>query len=219
MVSGQGWACQADGCSRQIPTTIIFCDKHWALLPVENRRQLWGSIRPGDKPNAACRRAEAQAIRVIREAERRKETERTVVTIPRKIRESLVRYECMVGDIDAILLQAQPSMIQKLPYIGPGVHGHMVEQGNVTYIPMIVAHTPGSGEVGRWLSSLAQERTWKIPCVISQRLRGMLTRRGWETIIEKVTSAHVPPGEPVILGDNVEVFVRWARSWPQGLQI
>jgi hypothetical protein len=64
--------------------------------------------------------------------------------------------------------------------LAPGVLGYTVEADGVLYIPVIMAEEEGSGDVGRYLDSLPRDRTVKVPGVQSDRLRGMLERRGFE---------------------------------------
>jgi len=72
----------------------------------------------------------------------------------------------------------------ELDTLGEGVEGYTVEKDGATYIPLVIATHPGSGQVGRWLDGLDPARTWKIPNITSGRLHGMLTRRGWEVTSE-----------------------------------
>ena len=66
---------------------------------------------------------------------------------------------------------------ENLDVLAPGVLGYAVEADGMIYIPVIVAEREGSGDVGRFLDSLSPRCA--IPCVISERLLGMLDRRGW----------------------------------------
>jgi hypothetical protein len=63
--------------------------------------------------------------------------------------------------------------------LAPGVRGYVVEDDGVIYIPMVVSTEPGKGNVGSFLDALPKQRTIKFPNVISARLEGMLTRRGY----------------------------------------
>ncbi len=63
--------------------------------------------------------------------------------------------------------------------IAPGVLGYTIEHGETTYIPLVIAKTPGSGDVSRWLNSLLRTRTYCFPNVLNPRLDGMLRRRGF----------------------------------------
>jgi hypothetical protein len=87
-----------------------------------------------------------------------------------------------------------------LDVMGEGVLGYTVEHEDATYIPLIVATHPGTGEVGRWLDELSGNVTWKIPTVVSGRLAGMLERRGWVLTVEHSEEFGA-----------VEVYVRRAR--------
>lgn len=69
----------------------------------------------------------------------------------------------------------------QLPEVAPGVLGFirdMVEGPLI--IPMVIAKHQGAGDVGRWLDGLAQDRTIIVPAVVSDRLAGMLLRRGFQ---------------------------------------
>ncbi len=78
--------------------------------------------------------------------------------------------------------------------LGPGVFGYAMEHDGAIYIPVMRATDPGSGQVGAFLDRLPPEV--RIPNVLSSRLRGMLTRRGWRSIAEIDES-----------GESVSVFV------------
>lgn len=64
-------------------------------------------------------------------------------------------------------------------HLAPGVNGYQVVTPRANYIPMLMATEEGHGDVGRFLDGLDRTQTWKIPCIISGRLIGMLERRGW----------------------------------------
>ena len=68
-----------------------------------------------------------------------------------------------------------------LDRLGPGVLGYAMRHsgpaGPELWVPMIVAEREGTGSVGRFLAALP---AWTAtPNVTSDRLRGMLQRRGW----------------------------------------
>jgi hypothetical protein len=64
--------------------------------------------------------------------------------------------------------------------LAPGVTGYTVDMPDGTLnVPYVQAERPGSGDVGRYLDSLARDRRVCVPCVISARLQGMLERRGF----------------------------------------
>lgn len=65
-----------------------------------------------------------------------------------------------------------------------GVWGHRFDTPDGIYIPVINAIRPGSGEVGRFLDSLPRDRRVVFPTVLSERLRGMLERRGFVASVE-----------------------------------
>lgn len=69
--------------------------------------------------------------------------------------------------------------------LAPGVRGYAILKTNgLLYIPVIEAVAQGSGDVGRFLDSLPLNV--RIPNVCSERLEGMLKRRGWTMYIELV---------------------------------
>ena len=61
--------------------------------------------------------------------------------------------------------------------LAPGVRGYSYRRGKEIVIPLIVAEIEASGDVGRFLDSLAY--CCVITTVTSSRLRGMLMRRGF----------------------------------------
>ena len=80
--------------------------------------------------------------------------------------------------------------------LAPGVFGYAMEHEGAIYIPVMRATDPGSGQVGAFLDRLPPNA--RVPNVLSNRLRGMLTRRGWRPSAEIDET-----GESV----SVEVFV------------
>ena len=66
-----------------------------------------------------------------------------------------------------------------LSEIGPGVLGYTVEVEGALWIPFLMADRPGHGDVGRYLDDLPRDRAVKVPNVLSDRLAGMLRRRGF----------------------------------------
>jgi hypothetical protein len=83
--------------------------------------------------------------------------------------------------------------------LAPGVMGLAIEHEGAVYIPVIRAMREGSGDVGRFIDSLSDR--CRISNVVSNRLLGMLCRRGWEPVFENDEN----------LGD-VKVWVRKARK-------
>lgn len=63
--------------------------------------------------------------------------------------------------------------------LAPGVLGYSLDTPTGIYIGVISADTPGSGDVGRYLDSLPHDRRVVVPNVLSDRLAGMLERRGF----------------------------------------
>ena len=67
-----------------------------------------------------------------------------------------------------------------LTLVAPGVKADIHDEGiRGIYIPVIMALVPGSGDVGRYLDALPRDRRIVFPTVISNRLIGMLERRGF----------------------------------------
>lgn len=63
--------------------------------------------------------------------------------------------------------------------LAPGVFGAVTIEGGVVLIKMLGAETEGSGDVGRYLDTLPWDRPVRAVNVISDRLAGMLKRRGF----------------------------------------
>lgn len=64
--------------------------------------------------------------------------------------------------------------------LAPGVRGFTFEKEGILFIPLIVAEKEGNGDVGRFLDRLSMRCL--IMEVTSDRLRGMLERRGYVKI-------------------------------------
>lgn len=63
-----------------------------------------------------------------------------------------------------------------------GVYGYAIEARGKVYIPDIRAENEGAGDVGKFINSLSARCV--IANVCSQRLCGMLVRRGWKKTME-----------------------------------
>jgi hypothetical protein len=63
--------------------------------------------------------------------------------------------------------------------LAPGVYGYAIECERGLYIPWIAAESEGSGIVGKFLDELPRDRRVVFPTVLSDRLAGMLLRRGF----------------------------------------
>lgn len=80
--------------------------------------------------------------------------------------------------------EGEPLDPRNEPVIGVGVRGAAFDLPTGIYIPLIRAEREGSGDVGRFLDALPRDRRVVFPGVISQRLRGMLERRGFVNAVE-----------------------------------
>jgi hypothetical protein len=60
-----------------------------------------------------------------------------------------------------------------------GVRGYTLDVDGDLWLPLISAVSEGSGDVGRYLDSLPEDRDVFVPNCISLRLEGMLRRRGF----------------------------------------
>lgn len=65
--------------------------------------------------------------------------------------------------------------------LAPGVEGVVHHFGDIFELASIRAVTEGSGAVGAYLDRLPRDRTVIVPFVVSERLVGMLERRGFTT--------------------------------------
>lgn len=74
------------------------------------------------------------------------------------------------------------------PLIAPGVRGFIHRVDGMTFVPLIEAERPGSGDVGRWLDALRGPTAFVE--VGSPRLVGMLLRRGYVAAKMTVTFDH-----------------------------
>jgi hypothetical protein len=66
--------------------------------------------------------------------------------------------------------------------LAEGVEGYAIEEQGRLFIPVICAKREGNGDVGRFLDCLPANAV--IPNVTSDRLAGMLVRRGWKPHME-----------------------------------
>ena len=94
--------------------------------------------------------------------------------------------------------------------LAPGVTGVALASDKYIYIPSIFAEREGSGDVGRFLDSLSPRCL--IVLVTSDKLRGMLVRRGWKMKarqLPKVIARLMWEGDEDFVDDAVDV---WSRS-------
>ena len=66
-----------------------------------------------------------------------------------------------------------------LDVIAPGVIGIAREESDGIWISVIVAESPGRGDVAKFLDALPLDRSIYVPTVIDQKLVQMLERRGF----------------------------------------
>jgi hypothetical protein len=125
----------------------------------------------------------------------------------RELRDGAVRHGAKRGRVRAqvagragvgMKLSQSGAPLTHLDELAPGVLGYAIEKDGAIYIPIVVAQQEGSGDVRRFLDNLPKDVTYKFPCVISQRLLGMLQRRGFERTLE-----HDP-----MTDSDVEVWVK-----------
>ena len=85
-----------------------------------------------------------------------------------------------MSDLDDLLDQAIAAAMDRhhVP-IAPGVEGIEHDFGTIFELASIRAITEGSGAVGAYLDRLPRDRTVIVPFVVSERLAGMLERRGF----------------------------------------
>lgn len=71
------------------------------------------------------------------------------------------------------------AMFASLPEVAPGVHAAVRALPDHMEVVAIRAAVEGDGRVGRWLDRLPTEHEVWVPLVTSERLAGMLRRRGF----------------------------------------
>lgn len=82
-----------------------------------------------------------------------------------------------------VLRVERPDLL--LDVIAPGVYGKRFDTPRGTYYPLVYAARRGAGDVGRFLDALPRDRRVAFPTVASDRLRGMLERRGFRPETER----------------------------------
>lgn len=67
--------CHADGCKSEIPPKLLFCARHWRMLPKYLQRSVWDAYVPGQEitktPTAKYLDVMREAIRFVARAEGR----------------------------------------------------------------------------------------------------------------------------------------------------
>jgi hypothetical protein len=41
--------CHADGCEVEVPPIMLMCKRHWAMVPVQIRTEIWRTYIPGQE--------------------------------------------------------------------------------------------------------------------------------------------------------------------------
>lgn len=86
--------------------------------------------------------------------------------------------EPAVGVLARMTGEERASAVLSYDLVAPGVYGEVAWRGSTVFVNVLIAEREGSGDVGRWLDSLTDVRVI-VPLVVSSRLRGMLSRRGF----------------------------------------
>lgn len=108
---------------------------------------------------------------------------------------------CSCDVDDTVEIAIHPEVVDRMNEIAPGVLGYVVDDldtGDV-WIPLLYARNEGNGDVGRFLSALPHDFGVVVPNVISSRLAGMLSRRGFRHTTLEVD------------GEDVDAWVRGLR--------
>ena len=98
------------------------------------------------------------------------------------------KYEPLLSELGSTIIPGQEELL------APGVRGYAVESGGKICIPLIMAVSEGSGDVGRFLDSLSPRCV--VPNVTSPRLMGMLIRRGWVPTFTNECDVWIQPSPP-----------------------
>ena len=94
------------------------------------------------------------------------------------------------------------------PELAEGVRGILFDLPDGIWIPFIRAENPGNGDVARFLDGLPTDRRIIFPSVLSLKLEGMLTKRGFVCQVVKNVGEPEYPDEPM----EVDAMVREART-------
>lgn len=82
--------------------------------------------------------------------------------------------------------------------LADGVRGYVEEHDGEQWIPLIVATSPGTGQVAAFLDRLPATETIVVPNVLSPKLARMLERRGFRKEVRWI-------------GEAIDVWARPAR--------
>jgi hypothetical protein len=72
----------------------------------------------------------------------------------------------------------------EMPVIWPGVLGVWFDEPEGIYVASVYAIKQGNGDVGRMIDAMPKDRRIVFTTVISERLEGMLFRRGYQQLTE-----------------------------------
>lgn len=69
----QGHRCHAEGCSTDVPPAMFMCKRHWFMVPINLRNQIWALYEPGQEitksPNNLYVKVALAAIKAVAEKE------------------------------------------------------------------------------------------------------------------------------------------------------
>ncbi len=70
--------CHAIGCNKRVPPLMFMCKPHWYMVPLQGRRAIWATYRPGQcddrRPSAAYCKNAKQALLAVAKKEGREIT-------------------------------------------------------------------------------------------------------------------------------------------------
>lgn len=61
--------CHAEGCNISVPPKMLFCRKHWAMLPAKLKAEIWREYKPGQEirkdPTPAYMEVQRRAVAAV----------------------------------------------------------------------------------------------------------------------------------------------------------
>lgn len=63
----RGHKCHWTGCNRDVPPAVWGCRDHWYRLPLELRRKIWATFRPGQEETKTPSRAYVEVAREVQD--------------------------------------------------------------------------------------------------------------------------------------------------------
>jgi uncharacterized protein (DUF3820 family) len=158
-----GHVCHAEGCNVSTEPRMLFCLKHWRMVPASIQRAVWREYRPGQerdkKPSAEYLVVARQAIEAVKTAEWRLRTGiGTTIGTPERYSPSEGRWRSS-GEPTRYRHDGPERVYKSIPF---GKHkGEPLEELPLSYLQWFITNVEDDGS---GLYSSVQQELWDRGC-------------------------------------------------------